>query len=123
MRRFITAAIFLTASAVAGVCAPFGLVVASIYGPHDSGGRIASTGARLDPSAMTCAHRDLRFGTKLYLRHGHNAAEITINDRGPFISGRTLDCTPSVGKALHLNGLGKVRIEPFPPLPRERKVP
>ncbi len=123
MRRLAAAAIFLTASAVVGVCAPLGLVVASIYGPHDSGGQITSTGHRIRADDLTCAHRDLPFGTKLYLHHGRNAAEITINDRGPFISGRSLDCTPGVGKTLHLNGLGRVRVEPFPPLPRERKVP
>ncbi len=123
MRRLAAVAFILPALAGAAVCAPIGVVVASIYGPHDSGGQIASTGRRLDPQAMTCAHRDLPFGTRLMLRHGNAIAEIVIADRGPFVGGRSLDCMPAVGKALRLNGLGKVHVTPFPPLPRERKVP
>lgn len=94
------------------------IVVASIYGPGDSGGSgITASGRRIDPAGMTCAHRDLPFGTRLILRHGSNIVEVTVTDRGPFVSGRALDCMPAVGRALHLGGLGRVRVEPFPPLP------
>ena len=31
-----------------------------------------------------------------------------------------LDCTPAVDKALHLGGLGSVRVEAYPPLPKAR---
>lgn len=92
-------------------------VVASIYGPHDSGGQINSMGRRIDPNALTCAHKTLPFGTKLYLRHGGSAAEVVVTDRGPFVGGRNLDCTPAVGKVLHLNGLGRIRVDFWPPLP------
>jgi hypothetical protein len=30
--------------------------------------------------------------------------------------------TPAVDKALHLGGLGSVRVEPYPPLPKARPV-
>ena len=111
--------------------APVGTVIASIYGPHDSGGRIDSRGQNIDPGAMTCAHRDLPFGTRLYLRRGHAEVEITITDRGPFVSSRQLDCTPAVGKALRLggprDGLGSIHVEPWPPLsklkPRPKEAP
>jgi len=33
-----------------------------------------------------------------------------------------LDCTPAVDKALHLGGLGSVRVEAYPPLPKARPV-
>src|ERR1700691_3061989 len=100
-------------------------VVASTYWPGD--GVVAkndystSSGERYDRNAMTCAaHDDVPLGTRLYLRHGRCAAEITVNDRGPFVRGRSLDCTPAVGKALCLDGLGSVHVDPWPPLPRPR---
>lgn len=97
-----------------------GLVVASIYMPGDSGFAYNSLGTRNDPKALTCAHRSLPFGTRLVLHHGRNSVEVIINDRGPFKSGRALDCMPAVGKALHLDGLGSVRVEFYPPLPKQR---
>ncbi len=97
------------------------LVLASIYGPGDSGGvGRTSSGARFNPTQLSCAHRDLPFGTRLILHHGSNSVEVVINDRGPWLKNRSLDCTPAVDRGLHLNGLGKVRVEPFPPLPRLR---
>ena len=96
------------------------VVVASIYAPGDSGFRYNALGHRNNPKALTCAHRSLPFGTRLLLHHGRNAAEVLINDRGPFKKGRSLDCMPAVDRALHLDGLGHVRIEFWPPLPKQR---
>lgn len=117
MRRLLAAAIFLAATAAARASAP-GIVIASIYGPRDSGGQVTSTGRRIDPNALTCAHKELPFGTRLVLHHGRNSAEVVITDRGPFVGGRNLDCTPAVDRALHLGGLGRVRVEFWPPLPK-----
>jgi len=116
----LTAAVLL----LVPVCAMAGTVIASTYAPGDGivprNDYQTSSGRRYDPEAMTCAHHNLPFGSKLYLRHGNNAAEITITDRGPWLKGRELDCSIAVGKALHLGGLGSVHVEPFPPLPRSR---
>lgn len=96
------------------------VVVASIYAPGDSGFDYNSMGHHNNPAALTCAHRSLPFGTRLVLHHGSNSVEVVINDRGPFKAGRTLDCMPAVNKALHLDGLGRVRVEFYPPLPKQR---
>lgn len=83
---------------------------------------IASTyndGTR-DPRGMTAAHKTLPFGTRLTLTLGHTAIVVTINDRGPFIKGRTLDLTPAANKALHCGGLCRLRVESWPPLPRPK---
>jgi rare lipoprotein A len=97
--------------------------VASLYWPGDGVVKAwdhrTASGERLDVQAMTCAHKTLPFGTVLYLSRGDNHAEVRITDRGPFVRGRSLDCTPAVGKALHLD-LGSVHVEPWPPLPKER---
>jgi rare lipoprotein A len=97
-----------------------GLVVCSIYAPGDSGFARTPTGHRNDPKAFTCAHKTLPFGTRLILSRGRNKAEVVINDRGPFVRGRTLDCMPAVAKVLHFGGLGTVRVDHFPPLPQQR---
>ena len=101
-------------------------VVASIYWPGDGvvphNDYDTSSGQRYDADAMRCAAPPDTFplGTRLYLRHGRNTAEVVVNDRGPFIKGRKLDCTPAVDKTLHLGGLGYVRVERWPPLPMPR---
>ena len=57
-----------------------------------------------------------------HLVHGLNNIDVTINDHGPYRKDRALDCTPAVDKALHLGGLGSVRVEAYPPLPKARPV-
>jgi rare lipoprotein A len=101
-------------------------VLASIYYPGD--GIVAknnyqtSSGERYDQNAAKCAALQWPLGTMLHLVHGRNNIDVTINDHGPYRRGRALDCTPAVDKALHLGGLGSVRVEPYPPLPKARSV-
>ena len=101
-------------------------VLASIYYPGD--GIVAknnyqtSSGELYDRSAPRCAALLWPLGTMLHLVHGRNNIDVTINDHGPYRKGRALDCTPAVDKALHLGGLGSVRVEPYPPLPKARPV-
>src|SRR6516225_7531365 len=101
-------------------------VLASVYYPGD--GIVAkdnyqtSSGERYDQSAPKCAALQWPLGTMLHLVHGRNNIDVTINDYGPYHKGRALDCTPAVDKALHLGGLGSVRVEPYPPLPKARPV-
>ena len=56
---------------------------ASWYALHS---RTAS-GERMNPSAMTAAHRTFPFGTKLLVTHTNTGRSVIvrINDRGPFI--------------------------------------
>ena len=102
------------------------VVLASIYYPGD--GIVAknnyqtSSGERYDQTAPKCAALQWPLGTMLHLVHGRNNIDVTINDHGPYRRGRALDCTPAVDKALHLGGLGSVRVEPYPPLPKARPV-
>jgi rare lipoprotein A len=99
-------------------------VIASVYWPGDGVVKIhdyrTSSGERYNAKAMTCAHKTYALGTKLIVRYDGNYAEVKVNDRGPFIRGRELDLTPAVAKSLHFPGLGRVRMELFPPLPEPR---
>ncbi len=83
--------------------------VASHYG-LEAGNKTAS-GQRMNPHAMTAAHRTLPFGTKLRVTHRNRSVVVTINDRGPFIRGRVLDLSNGAARAIGLNGLGRVVAE------------
>lgn len=85
--------------------------VASVYST-ESGSRTAS-GERLNPEALTAAHRTLPFGTHVRVTNRNNGKSIvvTINDRGPFVSGRVIDLTPAGARALGFSGLAHVNVE------------
>jgi rare lipoprotein A len=83
--------------------------IASYYG-NESGSRTAS-GQRMNPSAMTAAHRTLPFGTRVRVTHGDRSVVVTINDRGPFVHGRVLDLSTGAARAIGLGGVGKVTAE------------
>ena len=65
------------------------------------GSRTAS-GERMNPSAMTAAHRSLPFGTKVRVTNKRNGKSVVvrINDRGPFIRGRILDLSKGAAHQL-----------------------
>ena len=68
---------------------------------------------RLNPGALTAAHRSLPFGTKVRVTNNKNGRSVvvTINDRGPFIRGRVIDLTPAGARALGFSGLAPVKLD------------
>jgi rare lipoprotein A len=97
---------------LAQACAAVQSGIASIYSTG-SGGRTAS-GERLNPNALTAAHRTLPFGTHVLVTNKKNgrSVEVTINDRGPFVRGRVIDLTPAAARELGFSGLTKVVVSP-----------
>ncbi|MCI0469291.1 MAG: septal ring lytic transglycosylase RlpA family protein [Nitrospirae bacterium] len=91
-----------------------GYVVASWYGTDFHGKKTAS-GDVFDMYAMTCAHREYPFGTKLRVVNvaNHKEAQCLVNDRGPFIAGRGLDLSYAAAKKIDLisSGTAPVFIE------------
>ncbi|MBZ5587710.1 MAG: septal ring lytic transglycosylase RlpA family protein [Acidobacteriia bacterium] len=88
--------------------------LASWYGePYH--GRPTASGPRYDMWAMTAAHRTLPFGTVVRVRNTDSGreADVTINDRGPFVAGRILDLSRAAAEKLGAVGPGviPVRIE------------
>ncbi len=67
---------------------------ASYYGSR--GGKTAN-GERVNPKALTAAHKTLPFGTIVRVTADRNGktVDVRINDRGPFIRGRIIDLTPA----------------------------
>lgn len=61
-----------------------------------------ASGERMNPSAMTAAHRTLPFGTRLKVTNKKNGKSVIvrINDRGPFIEGRVLDLSKGAANQL-----------------------
>ena len=84
--------------------------VASVY--STSSGSRTSTGARLNPGALTAAHRSLPFGTKVRVTNKINGRSVVviINDRGPFVHRRVIDLTPAAAHALGFSGLAPVNL-------------
>lgn len=88
--------------------------VASWYGP-DFHGRPTSSGELFDMYALTCAHKDYPFGTRLKVTNVSNnkTVDCIVNDRGPFVSERDLDLSYGAAKEIGLigPGTGKVKFE------------
>ena len=86
--------------------------VASYYGKELAGRRTAS-GERFNPGAMTAAHRTLPFGTRVRVTNTHNGRSVIvrINDRGPFVKGRSIDLSSGAARAIGMGTAANVRME------------
>lgn len=85
--------------------------IASYYGEGMDGERTAS-GEKLDPKALTAAHRTLPFGTCLRVVNMENnrSVQVRVNDRGPFKAGRVVDVSLAAARKLELLGKGLARV-------------
>ena len=89
---------------------------ASWYGGDGDGfaGGVTASGETYDPSALTCAHRTLPFGTVVEVENLANGRRtmLRVNDRGPFIRSRILDVSQRGAKELGLvhSGVANVRL-------------
>lgn len=90
------------------------VVMASYYGNEFAGKKTAS-GEQYNPDALTAAHRSYPFGTRLRLTNPKNGRSVvvTVNDRGPFVKGRSLDISSAAAKALDIDeaGVGALTVE------------
>jgi rare lipoprotein A (peptidoglycan hydrolase) len=80
----------------------------SWYGPGFYGKRMAGGGALL-PSSMVVAHRTMKFGTKIEFKYKGRTVIAVVQDRGPYIAGRTFDLGPGTAQALGFGGVGTVQ--------------
>lgn len=89
-----------------------GMGVASYYGRKFHGRRTAS-GERFNMNAMTAAHKTLPFGAKVRVTNPRNGRSVVvrINDRGPFIRGRTIDLSRKAAEDLGIISRGHGRVE------------
>jgi rare lipoprotein A len=85
---------------------------ASWYGPGFQSRKTAS-GERFDTNEMTCAHKTLPFGTLLKVTNLENNlyAVVTVNDRGPYVSGRIIDLSKAAKTKIGMGGTTQVKLE------------
>lgn len=79
----------------------------SWYGPGFYGRKTAS-GAVLTQNMMNVAHKSLPFGTRIQFEYKGRTATAVVNDRGPYVGGRTFDLGPGTAQALGFGGVGTV---------------
>jgi rare lipoprotein A len=73
---------------------------------------LTASGEKLDDAALTAAHNDLPFGTKVRIKNVANGRSVVvrINDRGPFVAGRIIDVTKATAEALDMIAEGVVDV-------------
>lgn len=84
------------------------IVKASWYG-RESGNRTAS-GMAFNGRQFIVAHKSLPFGTKLRLTYKGRSVVVPVEDRGPYIKGRTLDLAEVVAERLGTKKAGVVSL-------------
>ncbi len=94
--------------------APRGQVVtASWYGSEFSGRR-TSSGEAFDPNQLTAASRTLPIGSRVRVTNVSNRRTVVvrINDRGPYVGGRSLDLSHAAAQHIGLThkGVGRVQV-------------
>jgi rare lipoprotein A len=91
--------------------------LAGWYGHGDGfDGRLTASGERFDKNALTAAHFDLPFGTRIRVRNLKNdrQVDVTVTDRFPeetLNKGRILDVSYGAAKRLRMLDDGVVPIE------------
>ena len=71
-----------------------------------------ASGERMNPAALTAAHRSLPFGTKVKVTNQRNGRSVVvrINDRGPFVRGRMLDLSRGAAQQLGFISAGHTAV-------------
>ena len=91
-----------------------GTMRASWYGPRFHG-KTTANGEIYDQTALTAAHKSLRFGTILKVTNPRNnkSVIVRINDRGPYIPGRQLDLSKAAAEELDVifSGVKRLKVE------------
>ena len=75
-------------------------------------GRVTASGERFAPLGLTAAHRTLPFGTKVLVTNQKTGQSVVVrvNDRGPFVAGRSLDLSLGAARAIGLDHQGIAQV-------------
>ena len=90
--------------------------ISSFYGLNDGfHGKLTANGEVFDMNAMTAAHKTLPLGSLVRVTNLENdkSVIVRINDRGPYVQGRMLDCSYGVARDLGFvdKGTTSVRVD------------
>ena len=89
------------ATGAAGSSTAYVATVASWYYDY------ASTGCGFH-AGLGVANKTLPCGTKVQLRYGGRTVTATVDDRGPYVYGRSFDLNQNTAAALHFAGVGTI---------------
>lgn len=102
------------------MAAAFLVMAASVHAEPNQCGRASwyaltsktASGERMNPEALTAAHRTLPFGTRLKVTNPKNGSSVVvrINDRGPFIKGRVIDLSKGAARKLGFISAGLTQV-------------
>ena len=86
--------------------------VSSYYGPQFHG-KLTANGEIFDMYGVTAAHKELPFNTTVRVTNENNGKSILIriNDRGPYVGNRILDCSFGAAKKLGFVGEGTAPVK------------
>ncbi len=86
--------------------------LASWYGSKFHG-KLTSSGERYNMYDRTAAHRTWPMGTMVKVTNLDNRLQtiVRINDRGPFVKGRIIDCSYQAAKDIGLDRTGTARVK------------
>lgn len=86
--------------------------LASWYGSKFNG-KTTANGEIYDQDQLTVAHRSLPFNTYLKVTNLHNnkSVIVRVNDRGPYVSPRTLDLSKKAANCINSKDIGLVSYE------------
>ena len=86
--------------------------VSSWYGPNFHG-KLTANGEVYDMYGVTAAHKTLTLGTVIRVTNLDNGKSLIlrINDRGPYVDGRILDCSFGAAKKLGFHEQGTANVE------------
>jgi len=86
--------------------------VASYYADKFHG-RTTANGEKFNMYDMTAAHKTLPFGTRVRITNLENGRKVVvrINDRGPYIKGRTIDLSFAAARKLGMIQKGVVNVK------------
>ena len=86
--------------------------ISSYYGPKFHG-KLTANGEIFDMYGVTAAHKELPFNTTVRVTNENNGKSILIriNDRGPYVGNRILDCSFGAAKKLGFVGDGTAPVK------------
>lgn len=70
-----------------------------------------ASGERFNPNALTAAHKSLPFGTRVKITHKGKSVVVRINDRGPFVKGRSIDLSRAAARSIGCHGVCVVTMQ------------
>lgn len=86
--------------------------VAAVYSDKLSGRKTAS-GQKFCQTQLTAAHRSLPLGTKVLVTNtrNHKSVQVSINDRGPWHTGRVIDLSAAAAGKIGMKKTGNALVK------------